>query len=126
MLIMKDLKIEKVKSDFIDEQKLKNETITTELNFELLKQYAWLSSAGVGAIILLVQLKAVEVGGDVYISLGLLMLSIFFSISGQDYIVDSLLKGNNIYMISKTLKLFRGSSLLLLGIGIGFMVMQLI
>lgn len=123
---MKDLKIEKVKSDFIDEQKLKNETITTELNFELLKQYAWLSSAGVGAIILLVQLKAVEVGGDVYISLGLLMLSIFFSISGQDYIVDSLLKGNNIYMISKTLKLFRGSSLLLLGIGIGFMVMQLI
>jgi hypothetical protein len=126
MLIMKDLKIEKVKFDFIDEQKLKNETITTELNFELLKQYAWLSSAGVGAIILLVQLKAVEVGGDVYISLGLLMLSIFFSISGQDYIVDSLLKGNNIYMISKTLKLFRGSSLLLLGIGIGFMVMQLI
>jgi hypothetical protein len=41
-------------------------------------------------------LKAVELGEDVYISLGLLGLSIFISLIGQDHIVDSLLKGKDI------------------------------
>ena len=111
---------ENIELDSVNENKVKNETLTTELHFELLKQYAWLSSAVIGAIIILVQLKAVEMGNDVYISLGLLGLSIFFSIVGQDHIVDSLLKGKDIYKISKVLKLIRGVSMGCLGIGAGY------
>ena len=102
------------------ENKVKNETLTTELHFELLKQYAWLSSAVIGAEIILVQLKVVEMGKYVYISLGLLGFSIFFSLIGQDHIVDSLLKGKDIYIISKVLKLIRMASMGFLGLGAGF------
>jgi hypothetical protein len=59
-------------------------------------------------------------GDDVYISLGLLGLSIFFSLVGQDHIVDSLLKGKDIYKMSKILKLIRGASMVCLGIGVGY------
>jgi hypothetical protein len=118
---MEVLKVEEnIKVDSVNENRVKNETLTTELHFELLKQYAWLSSAVIGAIIILVQLKAVEMGDDVYISLGLLGLSIFFSLVGQDHIVDSLLKGKDIYKMSKILKLIRGASMVCLGIGVGY------
>ena len=118
---MEEVKVdENIELDLVNENKVKNETLTTELHFELLKQYAWLSSAVIGTIIILVQLKAVEMGNDVYISLGLLGLSIFFSIVGQDHIVDSLLKGKDIYKISKVLKLIRGVSMGCLGIGAGY------
>ncbi|MBB1387727.1 hypothetical protein H5119_19795 [Pseudoalteromonas sp. SG45-5] len=106
--------------DTVNKNRVKNETLTTELHFELLKQYAWLSSAVIGAIIILVQLKAVEMGNDVYISLGLLSLSIFFSLVGQDHMVDSLLKGKDIYKISKVLKLIRVVSMGCLGLGAGY------
>lgn len=118
---MEAVKVEEnIKVDSVNENKVKNETLTTELHFELLKQYAWLSSAVIGAIIILVQLKAVEMGDDVYISLGLLGLSIFFPLVGQDHIVDSLLKGKDIYKMSKILKLIRGVSLGCLGLGVGY------
>ena len=55
---------ENIELDSVNENKVKNETLTTELHFELLKQYAWLSSAVIGAIIILVQLKAVEMGNE--------------------------------------------------------------
>jgi hypothetical protein len=118
---MEAVKVEEnIKVDSVNENKVKNESLTTELHFELLKQYAWLSSAVIGAIIILVQLKAVEMGGDVYITLGLLGLSIFFSLIGQDHIVDSLLKGKDIYKMSKILKLIRGASMGCLGLGAGY------
>jgi len=68
---------------------------------------------------ILVQLKAVEIGDDVFISLALLALSIFFSLIGQDHIVDSLLKGKDIYRMSKILKLVRVVSMGCLGLGAG-------
>lgn len=105
----------------VSENKKKNETLTTELHFELLKQYAWLSSASIGAIIILIQLKAIEMGSDVYISLGLLGLSIFISVVGQDHMVDSLLKGRNIYKMSRILKLIRCTSMVCLGAGVGYL-----
>ena len=46
------------KSRSVEKNKIQNETITTELHFELLKQYAWLSSAIIGAVVILIQLKA--------------------------------------------------------------------
>ncbi len=117
---MSTVKVEKnIEIDSVIDNKVKNETLTTELHFELLKQYAWLSSAVIGGIIILVQLKAVEMGNDVYISLAVLGLSIFFSLIGQDHIVDSLLKGKDIYKIAKILKLIRGASMGCLGLGIG-------
>lgn len=111
---------ENAEVDSVVETKSKNETLTTELHFELLKQYAWLSSAAIGAIVVLVQLDVVEIGNDVYVCLGLLGLSIFLSLVGQDYIVDSLLKGKDIYKIAKVLKLIRNASLVCLGIGVGY------
>ena len=76
----------------IEENKTRNETITTELHFELLKQYAWLSSAVIGVITVLVQMGLIQSGKQVYVSLGMLSVSIFFSILAQDFIVNSLLK----------------------------------
>jgi len=118
---MEAVKVEKnIEVDSVNDNKVKNETLTTELHFELLKQYAWLASAVIGAIIILVQLKAVEMGSDVYISLGLLGSSIFFSLIGQDHIVDSLLKGKDIYKMAKNLKLIRGAAMGCLGLGAGY------
>ncbi|AZQ84004.1 hypothetical protein EKO29_08225 [Colwellia sp. Arc7-635] len=117
---MEAVKVEaNIDVELVDKNKMKNETLTTELHFELLKQYAWLSSAVIGAIIILIQLKTLTVGKPVYISLAFLGLSIFISIIGQDHIVDSLLKGKNIFEISKILKLMRGASMMCLGIGAG-------
>jgi hypothetical protein len=118
---MSTVKVDKkAEVDSVCENKTKNESLTTELHFELLKQYTWLASAVIGAVIILIQLKAVGLGKDVYISLGLLGLSIFISLIGQDYIVDSLLKGKNIYKISKILKLIRVTSMLCLALGAGY------
>ncbi|TMO62283.1 hypothetical protein [Pseudoalteromonas aurantia] len=108
--------------DSVSENKVKNESLTTELHFELLKQYTWLASAVIGAIVILIQLNAVELGKDIYISLGFLGLSIFFSLVGQDYIVDSLLKGKDIYAVSKILKLIRITSMLFLALGAGYIL----
>ena len=102
-----------------------NKTLATELHFELLKQYSWLSSAVIGAVIILVQLKAVEMGTDTYISLGFLGLSILISVAGQDYIVDTLLKDENILKIAKKLKIARYTSLGLIGIGVGYFIANL-
>ena len=113
---------ENIEQDTLENSNEKNETLTTELHFELLKQYTWLSSATIGAIVVLVQLKAVEIGADVYIPLTLLGSSILICISGQDHIVDALLKGKNIFQIAKILKLIRFASLLLLGTGIGYFI----
>ena len=88
---------EKPELDSAQQNKIKNETLTTELHFELLKQYAWLSSAAIGAIVVLVQLKAIEADKDLYVSLGFFVASIILSITGQDHIIDSLLKGKQIY-----------------------------
>lgn len=91
---------EKPELDSAQQNKIKNETLTTELHFELLKQYAWLSSAAIGAIVVLVQLKAIEADKDLYVSLGFFVASIILSITGQDHIIDSLLKGKQIYDLS--------------------------
>lgn len=63
-LVMEDFIVEKkkVEVDTLEKHKNNTETIATELHFELLKQYAWLSSAAIGAIIVLVKLNAIEVG----------------------------------------------------------------
>ncbi|MDB2331156.1 hypothetical protein N9V74_05525 [Alteromonas sp.] len=116
---------ENIEQDTLENSNEKNETLTTELHFELLKQYTWLASATIGAIVVLVQLKAVEVGADVYIPLTFLGSSILICISGQDHIVDALLKGKNIFQIAKILKLIRFASLLLLGTGIGYFIASL-
>lgn len=118
--LKEELKEESLEVDVKAANKIRNETVTTELHFELLKQYAWLSSAVIGSIIVLVQLKAVEMGQDVYISLSLLGLSIFIALSSQDFIVDSLLKGKDIYSMAKMLKVARFVSMGCLGLGAGY------
>ena len=119
---MDSLEVEKTaKLDLVRQNKIRNEALTTELHFDLLKQYAWLSSAAIGAIVVLVQLKAVEASKELYISLGFFVASIIMSITGQDHIIDSLLKGKHIYDASKVLKVIRTISMLCFGIGVGYL-----
>ena len=80
---------EKPELDSAQQNKIKNETLTTELHFELLKQYAWLSSAAIGAIVVLVQLKAIEADKDLYVSLGFFVMC--FGI-GVGYLAANVLK----------------------------------
>ena len=61
-LIMDDVDVEKIVVNSVEDNKKRNESLTTELHFELLKQYAWLSSAIIGAITILIQLMVVVLG----------------------------------------------------------------
>lgn len=106
--------------DLTEENKKNSVILTSELHFELLRQYAWLSSTAIGGLVLLAQLGAIPIGKDLYISLAFFVISIFSAISGQEYQVDSLLKGKDIYKVSKTLTLLRGTSMSTLGVGIGY------
>ena len=117
---MATTKEEQQQSNEIENNKAKNETVITELHFELLKHYAWLSSAIVGAIIILAQTGITEMDVHVFVSLALLGLSIMISLTGQDHMVDSLLKGKSIYSIAKLMKFLRVASLLCLGMGAGY------
>jgi len=119
-------KEEQRKTNDVQSNKAKNETLITELHFELLKHYSWFSSAIIGAIIILAQIGVTEMNIDVFVSLGLLGLSIIISLIGQDYIVDSLLKGKSIYSIAKLMKFLRVASTLCLGMGAGYFMANII
>ncbi len=106
--------------DLIEESRKSNVILTSELHFELLKQYAWLSSTAIGGLALLAQLNAIPIGKDLYISLAFFVISIFSALFGQEHQVDSLLKGKDVYKISKTLTLFRVTSMGSLGVGVGY------
>ena len=108
-------------ANLAEDNKLKNETLTTELHFELLKQYAWLSSAIIGAVVFLIQLKVVSFDSSIYLPLGCFCFSILNSLIGQDFIVDSLTKGKTIYDISKKVHIFRALSMFGLGLGAGLL-----
>lgn len=108
-------------TDVTDDNKVKNETVTTELHFELLKQYAWLSSVIIGASVVLVQLKIVTFSPELYFPFICFGASILMSLFGQDFIVDSLSKGKTIYCIAKKVKVYRYSSMFTLFIGVGLL-----
>ena len=114
------------KSRSVEKNKIQNETITTELHFELLKQYAWLSSAIIGAVVILIQLKVLTLGSKVYIPLGCFCFSILNSLIAQDYIVESLTKGKTIYDISKKVYILRNFSIFGLGVGVGLLAYSFI
>ncbi|WP_042149193.1 MULTISPECIES: hypothetical protein [unclassified Pseudoalteromonas] len=113
-------------ANLIEENKNRNEALATELHFELLKQYAWLASSIIGVIVILIQLKVVEIDRYVYVSIPSLAISIFISIISQDKIVDSLSKGETIYCISKSIKVMRFCALGLLSFGAGFFTAGLV
>lgn len=100
---------------------IKDKTLTTELHFELLKQYAWLSSAMIGAVVILIQLKFVVADSSIFIPLGLLGFSIINSLFAQDYIVESLSKGKDIQQIIKPLYFMRMASIFSLGLAAGML-----
>jgi hypothetical protein len=108
-------------ADLVEGNKVKNETVTTELQFELLKQYAWLSSVITGAVVILIQLKVVSFTSDLYIPFFCFGASILISLLGQDFIVDSLIKGKTIYCISNKIKIYRHISMFTLFVGVGML-----
>lgn len=103
----------------VEANKVRNERLTTELYFELLKQYAWLSSAIIGAVVFLIQLKVFSFDSKIYAPLGFFCFSLINSLIGQDFIVESLTKGKTIYDITKKVQIFRWLSIIGLGIGVG-------
>ncbi|MEI5638366.1 MULTISPECIES: hypothetical protein [unclassified Pseudoalteromonas] len=109
-----------------EDNKDKNETVTTELNFELLKQYAWLSSVITGAVVILIQLKVIQFNADFYIPFICFGASILISLFGQEFIVDSLLKGKTIYCVSNKVKIYRHTSMFTLSFGVGMLAANLI
>ena len=120
MSIEESVKID-TEIDLEENNKIKNETVTTELHFELLKQYAWLSSVIIGAVVILIQLKIVSFTSDLYIPFFCFGSSIFISLLGQDFIVDSLIKGKTIYCISSKIKVYRHISMFSLFVGVGML-----
>lgn len=106
-----------------EKNKLRNETTTTELHFELLKQYAWLSSAFIGAVVVLIQLKFITFEPKIFIVLGCFGFSILNCLFGQDYIVESLTKGKSIYDISRKIQIYRHLAITGLGVGSGLLAM---
>ncbi len=111
----------KIEENLVEDNKVKNETVVTELHFELLKQYAWFSSVIIGAVVILIQLKVVSFSSDLYLPFGCFGASIFISLLGQDYIVDSLIKGKTIYGISKKIKIYRSLAMFTLFFGAGIL-----
>jgi hypothetical protein len=117
---------ENIEIDSVNENIVKNESLVTELHFELLKQYAWLGSAIIGALVVLIQLGTITVNKNIYISLACFSLSIVISILGQDYLVERLTNGDSLQKLSKKLKLIRHSSFMLIAFGAGFSTPQFI
>lgn len=117
---------EEAEASLIQENKAKNETVTTELHFELLKQYAWFSSVVIGAVVILIQLKVVSFSADLYLPFGCFGASILISLFGQDYIVESLIDGKTIYDISKKTKIYRVLAMFTLFMGTGMLAATLI
>lgn len=111
-----------IEAGLVESNKLKNETVTTELHFELLKQYAWLSSVITGAVVILIQLKVVSFNSDLYMPFICFGASILISLFGQDFIVDSLLKGKTIYCVSNKIKIYRYTSMFTLFVGLGMLI----
>ena len=96
-----------------------NEVLAAELTFELFKQYARLSSAILGAVVVLVQLKAIEMNSDVFFPVGFLALSILLSFLGKDLVADSVLKKKTVFEISMQITCMRLAALFSMGIGNG-------
>jgi hypothetical protein len=97
----------------------RQEVLTTEINFELLRQYAWFSSAVIGAVIVLMQAGVVENGAMTYIAISLISVATFASIIGQSYIAESLLKGKTVFEIANTLNRVRTIAMFFMGMGGG-------
>jgi len=108
--------------NIIKENRIQNQTTTTELHFELLKQYAWLSSAFIGAVVFLIQLKFIAFEPKIFIVLGCFGFSIINCLFGQDFMVESLTKGKSIYDISSKIKIYRHLALGGLGVGTGLLI----
>lgn len=123
---MEDAKATTPVNEDIAASKLRNEEITTQLHFDLLKQYAWLSSAGIGAMIVLIQLKVMILGPETFISLGMLGGAVITAVFGQDYLVDSLSRGKTIYEVEGKIKFYRYPSLALFGAAMGSVSVHLI
>lgn len=96
-----------------------NNALAAELGFELFKQYSWLSSALIGGIVVMVQLKIIELGMFVYWPIGLLVLAIFNSMIAKDHIVDAIINNRSIQQIKKSLFVMRFVSMFSLGTAVG-------
>ena len=101
------------------------ENLAVELQFELLKQFAWLGSAIIGGIVVLIQLGKVDLGGAVYLGLACFALSVLVSVQGQDYLVGKLTEGQTINQLASIMKKIRMFAFGLIFFGAGIMVSQL-
>lgn len=110
----------------IEEDKSLEEALATETTFELFKQYSWLASAVIGLVILLVQLKMITVGLDMYIPLVAAGFSILIATVAKDIIVETLLTGKTILEIRTSLKIHRLLAMFSLGVSIGYTITILV
>ena len=93
-----------------------------ELQFELLKQFAWLGSAIIGGIVILLQLDQITIGKHVYAALSCFAISIVVSVQGQDYLVNKLAEGKVLEELASRMKLIRMTAFSLICFGAGIIV----
>ncbi|MFD2167602.1 hypothetical protein ACFSJY_15230 [Thalassotalea euphylliae] len=96
-------------------------TLTTELTFDLLKQFSWFGSACIGAVALLVQLNAIALNGFIFAALGCFGLAVLIAFMGKNTIIEALLQGKTIKDIKLTVTLHRVLSMFLIGLGAGML-----
>jgi hypothetical protein len=85
----------------------------------MFKQFAWLGSAAIGAIAILVRLEVLEVSTHLYIAFGAIAISILASIFAQINLVSLLGQGKTVYEQQLVLRIHLIISLLALGFGVG-------
>ncbi len=97
----------------------RNEASIIELHFELFKQFAWLGSATIGAIVLLIQLDVLSLNSALSKAIAAFAVSIILSIFGQVSLVSSLAAGKSINQLRSAMGLYTMLTLFVFGIGVG-------
>ena len=97
----------------------RNEASIIEVYFEMFKQFAWLGSATIGGIVLLVQLNVLEMNAALSKEVAAFAISILLSIFGQISLVAALASGKTVAELRTAMTLYTIFILFVFGLGIG-------
>jgi len=100
----------------------RNESVLVELQFAMFRQFAWLGSTVIGAIVVLIQLKIIELQAPIYRAIFCFAFSIGTSIFGQIILISSLSRGKSIYDISTSMTIHTYLIVFLFGFGFGALI----
>jgi hypothetical protein len=103
-----------------------DESVKVTLFFELFKQLAWLSSASIGAVVLILQLKQWPVTDMIIWALIALAISVLTSVLAQASMVSEMTEGKSLHQLKKMLTIMMACCLFLQGVGMGMSITYLL